>query len=175
MPRRAPLLLSASVLLLGVAASAQAQAEDVDLGRYLDQLQGLLDDVLQINISAKVLSASDELLWEAKRAAYTVPGLEVEVRIPSENLVVLAFFTPVRLGDGRILLQVHAEVWAADQPRQDQKVRYTTTVSYIPAELGDKIRFYPLGEFPNLASRSKLDANLCNLELEIQIVPYTTK
>jgi len=172
-PRRAAMLLSAAAALLGAATSAAA--EDVDLAKYLDQFQGLLNEVLQINIKAKVLSPSEELLWAAEKAAYTVPGLEVEVRIPSENLIVLAYFTPVRLGDDRILLQVHAEVWAADQPRSDRKARYTTTVSYIPAGLGDKIRFYPLGEFPDLASRAKLDANLCNLELEIQIVPYTTK
>jgi hypothetical protein len=173
MLRRPVLFLSASVALFCVAASAPA--EDVDLTRYVDQFQGLLDEVLQINIKAKVLSATEELLWEAEKATYTVPGLEVEVRIPSENLVVLAYFTPVRLGDGRILLQVHAEVWAADQLRPDKRVSYTTTVNYIPAGLGDKIRFYPLGEFPDLAARTKLDANLCNLELEIQIVPHVTK
>jgi hypothetical protein len=89
--------------------------------------------------------------------------------------VILAFFTPVRLTDERILLQVHAEVWASDSPPDQKQARYTTTVNYIPTELGEKIRFYPLGEFPDLGSRSKLDANLCNLELEIQIVPYVSK
>jgi hypothetical protein len=171
--RRAALLLTASVALLG--ASVRAAAQDVDIAKYLDQFQGLLKDVLQINISAKVLSTGEQLLWEAKKQAYTVPGLEVEVRIPSENLVILAFFTPLRLKDDKILLQVHAEVWASDPPLEEKQARYTTTVSYIPAELGDKIRFFPLGEFPDLASRAKLDANLCNLELEVQIVPYPAK
>lgn len=169
---RATFLVAASVALLGAAA---APAEEVDAAGYLEQFQGLLKEILQINIRAKVLSTSEQLLWEARKQAYTVPGLEVEVRIPSENLVVLAFFTPVRLNDGRILLQVHAEVWAPNVPREAGQAKYTTTINYIPAELGDKIRFYPLGEFPALSARGNLDANVCNLELEIQIVPYATK
>jgi nitrogen-specific signal transduction histidine kinase len=170
---RAPFFVAASVALLGAAAAAPA--EEVDVAAYLEQFQGFLKEILQINIRAKVLSNNEQLLWEAKKQAFTVPGLEVEVRIPSENLVVLAYFTPVRLNDGRILLQVHAEVWAPNVPRETGKARYTTTINYIPAGLGDKIRFYPLGEFPALSARGNLDANLCNLELEIQIVPYTTK
>lgn len=171
--RRAALLVSASVAFLGAAASIPA--EDVDAGVYLEQYQELLKDVLQIQIKARVLSTGDQLLWEAQKAAYTVPGLEVTLRIPSQSLVVLAYITPVRLADGRLLLQVHAELWASDAAPQDDRARYTTTVNYIPAELGEKIRFYPLGEFPDLAKRGNLDANLCNLELEIQIDPYVSK
>ena len=107
-PRRMGVLLAASVALLGTAASARA--DDVDLSKYLDEFQGLLKDILQINIKAKVLSADEQLLWEAKKQTYTVPGLEVEVRIPSESIVILAYFTPVRLRHDKILLQVHAEL-----------------------------------------------------------------
>ena len=170
---RAMVLVAASVALRGAAVASPA--EEGDVAKYLEQFQGLLKEILQINIRAKVLSTGEQLLWEAKKQAYTVPGLEVEVRIPSENLVILAYFTPVRLKDGRILLQVHAEVWAPNLPREAGQARYTTTINYIPAELGDKIRFYPLGEFPALSARGNLDANLCNLELEIQIVPYAPK
>jgi hypothetical protein len=172
-PRRMGVLLAASVALLGAATSARA--EDVDLGKYLDQFQGLLKDILQINIKAKVLTANEQLIWEAKKETYTVPGLEVEVRVPSESIVILAYITPVRLKNDKILLQVHAELWPADAPVSTDHIRYSTTVNYIPAELGQKIRFYPLGAFPDLSKRGDLDANTYNLELEIQIVPYGTK
>lgn len=163
------LAVTTSVALLGGVASAPAQ--EIPIDDYLDELQGLLKDVLQINIRAKVLSSREQLVWEARKQYYTVPGLEVEVRVPSQSLVILAFITPERLDDDRILLRVHAEIRNAGAPRESV-ARYIK-VNYIPAALGDKIRFYPLGEFPDLSRVGADGKSLYNLELEIQIVPYT--
>jgi hypothetical protein len=170
--RKMALAVTTSVALMG----ATAQAEEIRLDGYVDGLQELLKDVLRINIRAKVLSSREQLVWEARKEAYTVPGIEVKVRIPSESIEVLAYITPERLDGDRILLRVHAEIWPTNAARGPAvRARYSTTVNYIPAELGDKIRFFPLGEFPDPPATPAEGESLYNLELEIQIVPYPSK
>ena len=165
---RADLRRALPALLLCLAVSPRPAAQEVDLEAF----SHLIDEVLLINIRARVLNSAEEMVWEANRRMYTIPGLEVEVRIPRENVTILAFFTPVKLKDSKILLQVQAQVWTSSPP-ETSGTRYSTTLNYIPAELGERIRFYPLGDFPDLTDASALSGSgTFNLEIEIEIVPY---
>jgi len=159
------------VVTAGMLATlaAAAGAQELDLGGF----EHLIDNVLTINIRARVLNAEEEMVWEARRKMYTVPGLEVELRVPSEDITVLAYLTPVKLKGDKLLLQVQAQVWQTSPP-EASGTRFSTTLNYIPAELGEKIRFYPLGSVPDLSDADALSrSGTFSLEIEIQIVPYS--
>jgi hypothetical protein len=158
-------LIAFSLLVLsfaGIHAQTQGQTQDMNLS---DALKQLLDNALQVNISATVLPAGANPVWSVESSKLTIPGRSVKVRLDGENVQIYLTCTPYTQDNGDILLVAQGQVWFTKPP--DGELKILNTFQSIPVTFGEKVLFFPLG-VPKSAKENKY----FNIELEIQIVPY---
>ena len=55
---------------------------------------GLLDQVLYLDIEARLLSGKGESLWQMENKAYTISGRTVDVRLEGSNILAISRLTP---------------------------------------------------------------------------------
>jgi hypothetical protein len=126
----------------------------------------VLEQVLDINIAARVSETGEDAVWKVESSELTVPGKSVSVKLVGKNIVVLAQFTPYVSENNGVILVAQGQVWISS-PMDDQ-IKYLTTLKNIPVNLGEKVIFFPLG-VKNIQEKEK---NVYNIELEIKILPY---
>ncbi len=156
--------LQAAVLMLAVAG-LQAGAQSTELDRiFQDQdLESLIDQALQLNITAKVLPPGEAPVWNSAGSKVTLPGRAVAVRLVGEKLHIDVVFTPYQEENGELLLVAQGQIWMAGA----RETRYFTTFKSVPVDVGEKVLFFPLGLSPNMQQ-----GDTFTLQIEVEINPY---
>ena len=156
--------LIAPLVLAAVAMTARA--EDLSI---TEALRALLDNALEIKISARILPAADgdeKDAWTAESTRLTISGRSVKVRLDGDNVRIYLVCTPYLQENGDVLLLSQGQVWFSEPPEQNAK--YFSTFYSIPVSYGEKVLFFPLG----VADQAAEGSDYFNIELEIVIVPY---
>jgi hypothetical protein len=150
--------------LLLAAAAVAARAEDLNI---TEALQALLDNALEVRISARILPAEAEKEpWTAESTRLTIPGRSVKVRLEGDNVQIYLVCTPYVQDNGEVLLFSQGQVWFTEPPEKNAK--YYSTYYSIPVSYGEKVLYFPLG----MSDAAAKDQGYFNIELEITIVPY---
>jgi hypothetical protein len=150
--------------LLLAAAAVAARAEDLNI---TEALRALLDNALEVRISARILPAEAEKeAWTAASTKLTIPGRSVKVRLEGDNVQIYLVCTPYRQENGDMLLVSQGQVWFTEPPERTAK--YFSTFSSIPVSYGEKVLFFPLG----MSETEAPEPGYFNIELQIVIVPY---
>jgi len=152
------------IILLG-GVSVAAQEPEVP-----EALQDLLDGVLQLHISARIVdeNASDAV-WTMDVTRITVSGRAVSVRLDGTNITVLADFTPYWEDEESLILLVQGQTWVYDGTDETEP-EYRTSFTTLPIRLGEPIVFLPLG-----SGQIPLDTERfgrLNIELEVNVERY---
>jgi len=158
MVRRGLLLL---MLIVGVASLA---AEDLDL----NDLEGLLDEALQLNITAKVLPPNDQPVYDVRSSKLTIPGRSIAVKMVGENVRVDVVLTPYLADNNELVLVAQGQVWLSEVP--EEAVKYHATIKSLPIELGEKVLFFPLGLDGRLSELAETQS--FTIQLEIEVLAY---
>lgn len=147
------------LLLLAHAPSLAADGET----NPLDLVKG---EALSVNIVARVMESGHVTVWNMESRKVTISGRGVQVRLEGDNVLVLAHLIPYLNQDHSILLVALGQVWA---PAADKKgYKYYSTMKSLPITPGEKVFFFPFG----MAVDQK--SNVYTVELEIQVMPYST-
>jgi hypothetical protein len=147
------------LLLLAHAPFVSADGE----ANPLDLLKG---EALAVNIVARVMQSGHVTVWNMESRKITISGRGVQIRLEGDNVLVLAHLIPYINDDKSILLVALGQVWA---PAADRKgYKYYSTMKSLPITPGEKVFFFPFG----MAVDQK--SNVYTVELEIQVVPYST-
>ena len=155
MVKRALLVL---LLLSGLFPLA---AEDMDL----DDFEALLDEALQLNITARVLPPNAQPVWDVRSSKLTIPGRSIAVKMVGENVRVDVVLTPY-LAEGReLVLVAQGQVWLSEAP--EEAVKYLATIESMPISLGEKVLFFPLGVDVKLPETQSF-----TIQLEIEVLAY---
>jgi hypothetical protein len=155
------------VLSLFVFGLVSVGAQDNELERFFEDedLDSLIDEALQLHITAKVLPPDRQPVWNSQSKKLTLPGRSVAIRLVGDNIRIDVVFTPYQEENGNLLLVAQGQVWFSEAP--DAKTTYLTTIQSIPVSWGEKILFFPLGFSSELAQASTF-----NIQLEVEIYPY---
>jgi len=155
------------VVILLALGLVSVGAQDNDLERFFEDedLEYLIDEALQLQITAKVLPPDEQPVWNSQSKKLTIPGRSVAVRLVGDNIRVDVVFTPYQEENGNLLLVAQGQVWFSEAP--DAKTTYLTTIQSIPVSWGEKVLFFPLGFSNELAHASTF-----NIQLEVEIYPY---
>ncbi|MFQ3621044.1 MAG: hypothetical protein SNJ78_08875 [Spirochaetales bacterium] len=169
-------LLPTVILLLGVGGEPcqplysqqrqEKQKSQPKLHQPDESFFNLLQQVLDINIAARVSEAGEKAIWTVESSERTLPGRSVNVRLVGKNILIVASFTPYIKESGEITLLAQGQVWITSP--LDEEIKYLTTLKSIPITLGETVLFFPLG-VRNLEQEGK---NLYNIELEIRVLPF---
>jgi hypothetical protein len=150
--------------LMLVAAAFAARAEDLNI---TEALKSLLDNALEVKISARIFPADTEQEpWTAESTRLTIPGRAVKVRLEGDNVQIYLICTPYVQENGEVLLLSQGQVWFTAPPEKEAK--YFSTFYSIPVTYGEKVLYFPLG----LTDDAAKGRGYFNIELEIVIVPY---
>jgi hypothetical protein len=154
-----------AVILMLVVAGLRTQAQNSALDRiFQDQdLESLIDQALQLNITAKVLPPGETPVWNSASSKVTLPGRSVAVRLVGDKLHIDVVFTPYQDANGELLLVAQGQVWMAGA----LETRYFTTFKSVPVNAGEKVLFFPLGLSPHVAQ-----GDTFTLQIEVEIYPY---
>jgi len=155
------------VVLLLAFGLVSAGAQDNELERFFEDedLESLIDEALQLQITAKVLPPDQQPVWNSQSKKLTIPGRSVAVRLVGDNIRIDVVFTPYQEENGNLLLVAQGQVWFSEAP--DAKTTYLTTIQSIPVSWGEKVLFFPLGYSSELPQASTF-----NIQLEVEIYPY---
>ncbi len=155
--------LTAALLMFLIGAYvASADGSETKKASPLDFLRA---DALQVNIVARVIEPNHQTVWHMESTKVTISGRAVQVRLEGDNVLVLAHLIPYLNNDNTILLVALGQIWT---PTADNKgFKYYSTMKSLPITPGEKVIFFPFG----MAVDQK--ANVYNLELQIQVTPYS--
>jgi hypothetical protein len=145
--------------------SVGAQSDDLERFFENEDLESLIDEALQLQITAKVLPPDQQPVWNSRSKKVTIPGRSVAVRLVGDNIRIDVVFTPYQEEGGTLLLVAQGQVWFSEAP--DAKTTYLTTIQSIPVSWGEKVLFFPLGLSSELSKASTF-----NIQLEVEIYPY---
>ena len=150
--------------LILVAAAIAARAEDLNI---TEALKALLDNALEVKISARIFPAdAEQTPWTAESTRLTIPGRAVKVRLEGDNVQIYLICTPYVQENGEVLLLSQGQVWFTEPPEKEAK--YFSTFYSIPVSYGEKVLYFPLG----VTDAAAKEQGFFNIELEIVIVPY---
>ena len=145
--------------------SAGAQENELE-GFFEDEdLEYLIDEALQLEITATVLPPDEQPVWNSQSKKLTIPGRSVAVRLVGDNIRIDVVFTPYQEESGHLLLVAQGQVWFSEAA--DARTTYLTTIQSVPVSWGEKVLFFPLG-----FSNEFAEAATFNIQLEVEIYPY---
>jgi hypothetical protein len=155
------------VVILFALGLVSVAAQDNGLERFFEDedLESLIDEALQLQITAKVLPPDQQPVWNSQSKKVTIPGRSVAVRLVGDNIRIDVVFTPYQEEGGTLLLVAQGQVWFSEAP--NAKTTYLTTIQSIPVSWGEKVLFFPLGFSSELSKTSTF-----NIQLEVEIYPY---
>jgi hypothetical protein len=155
------------VVILFALGLVSVAAQDNGLERFFEDedLESLIDEALQLQITAKVLPPDQQPVWNSQSKKVTIPGRSVAVRLVGDNIRIDVVFTPYQEEGGNLLLVAQGQVWFSEA--HNAKTTYLTTIQSIPVSWGEKVLFFPLGFSSELSKTSTF-----NIQLEVEIYPY---
>jgi hypothetical protein len=124
-----------------------------------------LEEVLSVNIAARVSESGEDAVWKVESSKCTVSGRSVSVKLVGDNIVILVDFIPYTGADDSIVLVARGQVWISSQT--DEPMKYLSTLESIPVKMGEKVLFFPLG----VKSLEAVSEHTYDIEMEIQCVP----
>ena len=145
--------------------SAGAQENELEGLLEDEDLEYLIDEALQLEITATVLPPDEQPVWNSQSKKLTIPGRSVAVRLVGDNIRIDVVFTPYQEENGHLLLVAQGQVWFSEAP--DARTTYLTTIQSVPVSWGEKVLFFPLG-----FSNEFAEAATFNIQLEVEIYPY---
>ena len=145
--------------------SAGAQENELEGLLEDEDLEYLIDEALQLEITATVLPPDQQPVWNSQSKKLTIPGRSVAVRLVGDNIRIDVVFTPYQEESGHLLLVAQGQVWFSEAP--DARTTYLTTIQSVPVSWGEKVLFFPLG-----FSNEFAEAATFNIQLEVEIYPY---
>lgn len=151
--RRSTPLLLLLVLLFPLAAQEAPSTDE------------LLDQILYLEIDARLLSAGGEVLWDMENKAYTISGRTVDVRLEGTNILAISRLTPYTREGDQVLLVAQGEVWYTRSSEEGMK--YYSGMTSIPVSLGESAIFFPLGVDPETREDGFI------IEIEITVDRYS--
>ncbi len=107
----------------------------------------LLDQVLYLQLHARLISRTGDVLWQMDNNAYTISGRTVDVRLEGSNVMAISRLTPYLNHDEGVLLVAQGEVWYNRFSAED--VKYLSGMTSIPLSLGESALFFPMGVEPH--------------------------
>ena len=125
----------------------------------------LLDQILYLEIDARLLSAGGEVLWDMENKAYTISGRTVDVRLEGTNILAISRLTPYTREGDQVLLVAQGEVWYTRSSEEGMK--YYSGMTSIPVSLGESAIFFPLGVDPETREDGFI------IEIEITVDRYS--
>ena len=150
--------------LLLAAAAVAVRAEDLNI---TESMQALLDNALEVKISARIFPAEAETApWTEGSTRLTIRGGSVKGGLEGDNVQIYLVCTPYTEENGDVLLLSQGQVWFTEPP--EKKAKYFSTFYSIPVSYGEKILYFPLG----MSDTDVQEQGYFNIELEIVIVPY---
>jgi hypothetical protein len=152
------------LLLMLIVGAASLAAEDLDL----NDLEGLLDEALQLNITARVLPANDQPVYDVRSSKLTIPGRSIAVKMVGDNVRVDVVLTPYLADNNEVVLVAQGQVWLSEVP--EEAVKYHATIKSLPIELGEKVLFFPLGLDGQLSELAETQS--FTIQLEIEVLAY---
>lgn len=156
--RRNRIRLAGSIFLLAVQATLQAQEQS------LEELPGLRERAVVLNIVARVVEPDEEEIWNASDSKVTIPGRPVGLKLVGANVVVAVQFTPYLRLNGPNFLVAQGQIWV-EVPGQG--IHYQTTLQTIPLEFGEQIFFFPLGSV-----NAQGEGRNPYIEIQLELTPY---
>ena len=127
--------------------------------------ENLANQILYLQIDARLLSGQGEKLWEMENKAYTISGRTVDVRLEGTNILAISRLTPYTREDETVLLVAQGEVWYTRS--KEEGMKYYSGMTSIPVALGESAIFFPLGVDPEKS------ADAFSIEIEITVDLYT--
>lgn len=107
-----------------------------------EALPGFIDQMVVLDINARVLEQSKTEIWHESHKRATIPGRPVGIKLVGANVVVAAQFIPYLRRSGQNVLVAQGQIWV-EIP--EHGIRYQTTMQTIPIEFDEPIYFFPLG------------------------------
>ena len=144
--------------LISILLTPLYSQENIAADKFLDQ-------VLYVDIKARLLSGEGESLWQMENKAYTISGRTVDVRLEGSNILAISRLTPYTREDETVLLVAQGEVWYTRS--EDEGMKYYSGMTSIPVALGESALFFPLGVRPKKTEGAFI------LEIEITVDLYT--
>ena len=149
----------------GAGKSPAPQAGEQSRRQPGEEFFNELEQVLCMNIAAKISEAGEDAVWKVENSKNTISGRSVSVKLVGDNIVVLADFTPYVDADSSIVLVAQAHVWIS--PQGGKPLEHFTALTSLPVRMGEKVVFFPLG----VTSMKASSGNTYNIELEIRVLP----
>jgi len=149
------LFIFASLLII-FSAGVQLDAQE----RANASQQAPRRRALIIDINARVLEETQEVVWNEVHRKITIPGSPVGIKLVGSNIVVAVQFTPVIRRQGNVLV-AQGQIWIEDP---EKGIRYYTSIQTIPMEFNEPIYFFPLGASAQINS---------SIEIVLTVNPYS--
>jgi hypothetical protein len=128
-----------------------------------DTLKAILDEALQINITAHLLPPNQKGSVNFEKSKLTIPGRPVAVRIKGGNILINATLTPYQDQTGKLILVAQGQIWYTEADTES-RVQYHSSLKSIPVSLGERVFFFPLGRADDISAVDSF-----NIVLEIEI------
>jgi hypothetical protein len=151
------------VVFLAPAFLAADETEDIQ--QPDEEFFSELEEVINLNIAARVSETGEDAVWKVESSKSTVSGRSVSVKLVGDNIVILADFIPYRDKGDSIVLVARGQVWISSPA--EEPLKYLSTLESIPVKVGEKVLFYPLG----VKSLEATSDHAYDIQLEIQCMP----
>jgi hypothetical protein len=150
--------LQAGILLIVSGAAPNIMAQELSLEELLPAFR---EQVIVIDIVARVLDNDREEIWNFANSKATIPGRPVALRLEGANIAAIVQFTPYLRPDATTVLVAQGQIWI-DVPNMG--ITYQTVMQTILLEFGEQVYFFPLG---TVDSRGE-----AHIEIQLALRPY---
>jgi hypothetical protein len=128
--------------------------------------QQVLEKALVIQIEAKVTDRNSKAVLSFSAAKVAISGEPFPVTLDGRSIRGTILLTPYEEPENKILLVAQVQLWIQEAGAVDWK--YVTSLKSIPADINEKMRFFPLGMSDAVGAFNTSS----NLELDITVGRY---
>ena len=125
-------------------------------------------NVLKMEIEVNLIQGAEKVAWNSKGFKYTIPGRAVIVKIEGNNMRMYGSFTPYYDTKGSLILLAQGQIFILSA--SGKGFNYFSYFKTIPAVLGERLVFFPLGYVEH-----NPEGTAANIELDIQILSFESQ
>lgn len=134
-------------------------------------IQALIDQAVVIEIEARTVESPqedekkqlNENEWNMKTSFITLPGRQVKLSLTGNNINIIAYLTPYKSENGRVLLVAQGEMRVTDP--LTGIIKFYSDIKNVEVEFGERLIYFPLGY-------TGLKDSKTNIELDIILYKY---
>lgn len=150
------------LLVSPLVAQEPTDEQIQQLRQFFERIQ---NQTFTLNITLQLKDSQETLHWDTSIDRITVLGREVMVQLTGEDSTVIEVgFTPFQRS-GALVLQARTEI--TTMSKQDHSLKYSVGYTSQQIQLGQPVKFYPLGFEQDDASGGISTLNSEQLILEI--------